>query len=64
MAGANHSQGIIIDNDIDLNTNYAESDVMLGERAGTDTNSNGLKINGSEDKNSKNNSALFVASRY
>merc|ERR1711962_1426951 len=27
-----------IDDDIDLNTDYAESDVMLGERAGTGTN--------------------------
>ena len=64
MAGANHSRGIAIDNDIDLNTDNAESDVMLGERAGTDTNSNGSNNNGSEDKNSNNNSALFVASRY
>jgi hypothetical protein len=64
LAGVNNSQGIAIDNNIDLNTDYAESDVMLGERAGTDTNSNGSNNNGSKDKSSNNNSALFVASRY
>ena len=54
-----------IDDDIDLNTDYAESDVMLGERAGTGTNSNGSNgNNGSEDRNSNNNSATVVASRY
>ena len=60
-----HGRGTI-DDDIDLNTDYAESDVMLGERAGTGTNSNGSNNNGSEDRNSNNNcgSASVVASRY
>ena len=64
VAGANHSRGIAIDDDIDLNTDYAESDVMLGECAGTDTYSNGSNNNGSKDKNSNKNRALFVASKY
>ena len=59
------THGRTIDDDIDLNTDYAESDVMLGERAGTGTNSNGSNNNGSEDRNSNNNcSASVVASRY
>ena len=62
MAGANHSRGIAIDDDIDLNTDYAESDVMLGERAGIGSNSNGSNNNGSG--NSNNNSAPIVAPRY
>ena len=41
MAVANLCRGIAIDDGIDLNTDYAESDIMLGERAGTGTNSNG-----------------------
>jgi hypothetical protein len=45
----------------DLNTDYAESDVMLGERAGTGTNSNGSNNNSSEDRNSNYNSAPIVA---
>ena len=64
VAGANHSRGIAIDDDIDLNTDYAESDVMLGGRAGTGTNCNGSNNNGSEDRNSNNNSAPAVAPRY
>ena len=64
MAGGNHSRGIAIDNDIDLNTDYAESDIMLSERAGTDTNSNGSNNNSSQYKNSNNNCALFVPFRY
>jgi hypothetical protein len=64
VAGVNHSRGIAIDNNIDLNTAYAESVVMLGEGAGTDTYSNGSNNNGSKDKNSNKNRALFVASKY
>ena len=64
MAVANQFRGIAIDNNTDLNTDYAESDVMLGERAGTGTNSNGSNNNGSEDRNSNNNSAPVVAPRY
>ena len=65
VARANQRLGIAIDNDIDLKTDDAESDVMLGERAGTGTNSNGSNgNNGSEDRNSNNNSATVVASRY
>ena len=64
MAGGNHSRGIAIDNDIDLNTDYAESDIMLSEHAGTDTTSNGSNNNSSKDKNSNNNSALFVRFGY
>ena len=59
MAKANQCWGIAIDNDIDLNTDYAESDVMLGERAGTGTDSNS-----SEHRNCNNNSAPVVAPRY
>ena len=64
MVVAKQCRGIAIDDDIDLNTDYAESDVMLGERAGTGTNSNGSNNNGSEDRNSNNNSAPVVAPRY
>ena len=49
MGGANQCRGIAIDDDIDLKTDDAESDVMIGERAGTGTNSNGSNNNGSED---------------
>ena len=63
VGGANQCRGIAIDDDIDLNTDYAESDVMLGERAGTGTNSNGSNNNGSKDRNSNNNSAPVVAPR-
>ena len=64
VARANQRLGIAIDNDIDLKTDDAESDVMLGERAGTGTNSNGSNNNGSEDRNSNNNSAPVLAPRY
>ena len=64
MAGANHSRGIAIDDDIDLNTDYAESDIMLGERTGTGTDSNGSYNNGSKHRNCNNNSAPVVAPRY
>ena len=63
LGGANQCWGIAIDDDIDLKTDDAESDVMLGERAGTGTNSNGSNNNGSKDRNSNNNSAPVVAPR-
>ena len=50
------------DDELDLNTDYAESDVMLGGCTGTGTNSNGSNNNSSEDRNSNNNAT--VASRY
>ena len=31
---AHQCRGIAIDDDIDLNTDYVESDIILGERAG------------------------------
>ena len=61
---ANLCRGIAIDDVIDLNTDYAESDVMLGDCAGTGTNSNGLNKNGTEDRNTNNNSVPVVAPRY
>ena len=61
VARANQRLGIAID--IDLKTDDAESDVMLGKRAGTGTNSNGSNNNGSKDRNSNNNSAPVVAPR-
>ena len=64
MGGANQCRGIAIDDDIDLKTDAAESDVMLGERAGTGTNSIWSNNNGSEDRNSNNNSAPVVDPRY
>ena len=64
VGGANQCRGIAIDDDIDLKTDDAESDVMLGERAGTGTNSIWSNNNGSEDRNSNNNSAPVVDPRY
>ena len=64
MAVANQFRGIAIDNNTDLNTDYAESGVMLGECAGPSTNSNGLNKNGSEDRNSNNNSTPLIVPRY
>lgn len=50
--------------DDDLNTDYAESDVMLG-CSGTATNSNnGSNNNSSEESRNSNNNAATVASRY
>ena len=46
--------------DDDMNTDYAESDVMLG----VGTNSNGSNNNGSEDRNSNNNATIVSSSRY
>ena len=64
VAGANHSRGIVIDDDIDLNTDYAKSDVMISEQDGTGTNSNETNNNGLEDRNSNNDSESVVVPAF